>query len=192
VVPLRVAFVIPAPDVVHREDPEAECLLRAWQADADVEASAVRVSDIRLAGWPLVLRTMSRADVIHVFPNTSSSVFGHTLPALAVARLLGRPAILSHRDDQNPDRCGRSAMLRRVLNAAAKSVVPSSVMVDALDRAGILATMIPHAVELAQFPFRDRHAFRPRVLSVRFQARDNVAATIRAFAIVQRRWPAAT
>jgi glycosyltransferase involved in cell wall biosynthesis len=192
VAPLHVAFVIPAPDVVHREDPEADCLLRAWQADADVEASAVRVSDIPLAAWPLVLSTMSRADVIHVLP-TSSSVFGHTLPALAVARLLGRPAILSHGDDQIPDRRGRSAILRRVLNASAKSVVPSSVMVDALARAGIRATMIPHAVELGRFPFRDRHAFRPRVLSVRnFEARDNVAATLRAFDIVQRRWPAAT
>jgi glycosyltransferase involved in cell wall biosynthesis len=189
VVPLHVAFVIPAPDAGHGEDRQAECLLRAWQADADVAASAVRVPAIPLA-WPLVLSAMSRADVIHVFLAPSSAF---TLPVLAIARLLGRPAIVSHGDDQNPDRCGRSAMLRRGLNAAAKSVVPSSIMVDALDRAGIRATMIPHAVEPAEFPFRERHSFRPRLLSVRnFEARDNVAATIRAFAIVQQRWPAAT
>ena len=191
--PLRVVFVIPARDAAQGEAPQAERLLRAWQADTDVEVSAVHGSGMLAASWPLSLKSFSCADVIHVFPASSSSFFAQTLPALAIARMLGRPAIVNHAVDHSPDYFARSAMVRRALGAGVMSVVPSAVMADALDRFGIRATMIPDAVEPETFPFRERHPLRPRLLSVRnFEARDNVAATIRAFAIVQQRWPAAT
>src|SRR5204863_1521436 len=58
---------------------------------------------------------------------------------------------------------------------------------------GIRADIIPNLVDVDRFRFRDRNPLRPRLLSTRnFDALYNVAATIRAFRIVQHRRPDAS
>jgi glycosyltransferase involved in cell wall biosynthesis len=58
---------------------------------------------------------------------------------------------------------------------------------------GISAEVIPNIVDLDRFSFRARDPLRPRLVSTRnFDALYNVACTLRAFRLVQERWPEAT
>jgi glycosyltransferase involved in cell wall biosynthesis len=57
----------------------------------------------------------------------------------------------------------------------------------------ISAVVVPNIVDLGQFKFRVRNPFRPRLVSTRnFDTLYNVSCTLRAFRIVQDRWPEAT
>ena len=172
---------------------QADALVRAWQEDAEVDASTVRLSRSSPTAWPALLRRLAGADVIHVLPASAHRGLSHTIPVLALARVIGRPAIVSYGDVPGAGDVCDSPVLRRALGAATGQVVPSDVMADALERLGNRATVIPPLVEPETFPFRERQPFRPRLLSVRdFDPCDNVAATIRAFAVVQHRWSGAT
>ena len=64
---------------------------------------------------------------------------------------------------------------------------------DVFAEFGIKATIIPNLVDLGRFAFRERRPLRPRLLSTRnFDRLYNVACTVRAFRLVQDRWPDAT
>jgi glycosyltransferase involved in cell wall biosynthesis len=68
--------------------------------------------------------------------------------------------------------------------------VPSRYLVDVFARHGIDAIAIPNTLDLKRFAFRPRHPLRPRLLSVRnFESLYHVACTLRAFQLVQKRWP---
>jgi glycosyltransferase involved in cell wall biosynthesis len=142
---------------------------------------------------PLLVRELAHADVVHVFSASYSSFLLAPLPAILVARALGKPVVLNYRSGQAPDHLQRSAIARKALAAVNKNVVPSRFLVDVFRRFGIDATIIPNIVDLQRFKFRERDPLRPRLVSTRnFDALYNVAATIRAFRIVQDRWPAAS
>jgi glycosyltransferase involved in cell wall biosynthesis len=72
--------------------------------------------------------------------------------------------------------------------------VPSRFLKDVFAQFGIHgATVIPNIVDLDRFAFRERELVRPKIVSTRnFESLYNVACTIRAFRIVQDRWPEAT
>ena len=187
-VPLRVVFIAPAPDVLDDEPTQAERILRAWEQHGDVEVRTVHLRTF-LSDLMSLSRDVARADVVHVLSAPSSPGGIGTLSILAAARVLGRPVILSYRDNAGLGELGRSAIARRVLGTVATHIVPSTFMADALDRLGIQATMIPNVIDLETFRFRERDPLRPRLVSTRdFEPLENVAATIRAFKIVQDRW----
>jgi glycosyltransferase involved in cell wall biosynthesis len=142
---------------------------------------------------PLLVRELANADVVHVFSASYTSFLLAPLPALLVARALGRPAILNYHSGEAPDHLKRSAIARRFVARADSNVVPSLFLVDVLTGFGIKAIAIPNTVDLETFRFRDRSVLRPRLLSTRnLDYPYNVACTLRAFQIVQGRWPEAT
>jgi len=70
--------------------------------------------------------------------------------------------------------------------------VPSQFLVDVFSSFGLMAVPVPNVVDLRSFKFRERAPLRPRLLSTRnFEPLYNVACTLRAFALVQQRWPEA-
>src|SRR5205807_4284754 len=103
------------------------------------------------------------------------------------------PIVLNYRSGEAPDHLRRSAVARTAIAAVDINVVPSRFLVDVFGRFGIDATIIPNIVDLDRFKFRERDPLRPRLLSTRnFEPLYNVACTLRAFGIVQSRWPSAT
>ena len=209
---LRVAFVAPSLDILGGQAVQADRLLRAWQADPDVDAWLVPVNT-RLPAWlrfasrvkylrtlvneltyiPRLVKELARADVVHIFSASYSSFLLAPFPAVVVSRLLGRPAVLNYRSGEGPDHLTRSRIAREVLARVDKNIVPSSFLVDVFRDFGIEATSIPNIVDLSTFRFRERNPLRPRLLSTRnFEGLYNVAATVRAFEIVQQRWPEAS
>jgi L-malate glycosyltransferase len=209
---LRVAIVAPSLGILGGQAVQADRLLREWQNDPDVDAWLVPVNPVppRPLRWttrvkyvrtlvtelvygPLLVRELSRADVVHVFSASYSSFLLAPLPAIAVARVLGRPVVLNYRSGEAPDHLGGSAIARSALASVDLNVVPSRFLKDVFARFGVNATVIPNIVDLGRFVFREREPLRPRIVSTRnFESLYNVACTIRAFRIVQDRRPDAT
>jgi glycosyltransferase involved in cell wall biosynthesis len=186
--------------------------VRAWQDDPAVEAWLVPVNPMpprplrpllrlkyartivtELTYIPLLAKELARADVVHVFSASYASFLLAPLPAIAMARALGRPVVLNYRSGQAPDHLRRSALARRALMQVDSNIVESDFLVGVFREFGIAAGAIPNVVDLNEFAFRLRNPVRPRLLSTRnFDALYNVACTIRAFRLVQDRRPDAT
>jgi glycosyltransferase involved in cell wall biosynthesis len=209
---LRVAFVAPSLRILGGQAVQADRLLDAWRDDPDIDAWLVPVNPLPPRGLrfssevkylrtcvnqitylPLLVRELAHADVVHVFSASYSSFLLAPLPAILIARALGKPVVLNYRSGEAPDHLQRSAIARKAISAVDKNVVPSRFLVDVFRGFGIDATIIPNIVDMERFTFRERDPLRPRLVSTRnFEALYNVAATIRAFGIVQDRWPEAS
>jgi glycosyltransferase involved in cell wall biosynthesis len=152
----------------------------------------VRTLVTELTYGPQLLRELARADIVHVFSASYSSFLLAPLPALMIARLLGRPVVLNYRSGEAPDHLRRSAIARWAIGRADRNIVPSRFLVDVFRTFGIDASVIPNIVDLERFRYRARDPLRPHLVSTRnFDAHYNVACTIRAFRLVQNRWPEA-
>jgi glycosyltransferase involved in cell wall biosynthesis len=209
---LRVALVAPSLGILGGQAVQADRLLAAWRGDSDVEAWLVPVNPeppfalrparrvkyartvaTQLVYWPLLVRELRRADVIHVFSASYFSFLLAPLPAFAVARALGKPVLLNYHSGEAPDHLSRSAVARWMLARVQRNVVPSGFLKDVFASYGIDSVVIPNIVELERYRFRERRTLRPRLLSTRnFEDLYNVACTLRAFRIVQERYPEAS
>jgi glycosyltransferase involved in cell wall biosynthesis len=209
---LNIAIVAPTLGILGGQAVQADHLLRGWKDDAEVAAWLVpinpqapaplhllqRVKYLRtvvtqLLYWPLLVRGLRHADVVHVF---SASYFSFVLspwPAVTIARLLGKPVVLNYHSGEAPDHLRRSPFARRTLRRVDAIVVPSRFLVEVFERAGLAADAIPNVIDTRRFAYRERRPLAPRLLSTRsFEPHYNVACTLRAFRIVQARFPEAT
>lgn len=209
---IKVAFVAPSLSILGGQAVQADRLLSAWRGDADIDAWLVPVNPqppalLRFAHdvkylrtvvneatyLPLLVREISRADLVHVFSASYSSFLLAPLPAMLIARALGKPVILNYRSGEAPDHLQRSAIARTTIRRVDKNIVPSRFLVDVFRGFAIDASIVPNIVDLERFRFRERDPLRPKLVSTRnFDALYNVATTIRAFKIVQDRWPEAS
>src|SRR5947208_11626553 len=180
---LRVAIVAASLDIPGGQSVQADRLVRAWRGDPELEAWLVPVHwalprrlrwAARIKGVPsFVMETrylprlvpgLARADVVHVFAAAYLPFLLAPLPALIVARALGRPVILNYRNGEAPDHLRQSAIARAAMRAADSLVVPSEYLVNVLAGFGFQATAIANIIDLERFRFRDRQALTPRVL----------------------------
>jgi glycosyltransferase involved in cell wall biosynthesis len=142
-----------------------------------------------LSYWLLLIDELRRADIVHVFSASYTSFLLAPLPAVLVAKLLGKPVVMNYRSGQAPDHLEKSAIARATLRAVDRNAVPSRFLRDVFGTFGIQSDVIPNIVDLNAFAFRPREPLRPRILSTRnFEDLYNVACTLRAFHLVQRRY----
>lgn len=209
---LNVAVVAPTLGILGGQAVQARRLLDGWTGDPDVHAwlvpvnpeppgvlrhllaaKYVRTAVTQALYWPSLVRELRRADVVHVFSASYLSFLLAPLPAILVARLLGRPVVLNYRSGEAPDHLRRSAVARRAIRSCRRNAVPSSFLAEVLGRHGIPTRVIPNTIDLERFAFRRRNPLRPRLVSTRnFEPMYNVACTLRAFRLVQDRHPAAS
>jgi L-malate glycosyltransferase len=210
--PIRVAVVAPSLRILGGQAVQAQRLLDAWRNDPELEAWLVPVNPIpprpfdrllelkyvrtvvtQLAYYPLLLRELRRADVVHVFSASYASFLLAPLPAILIAKLFGKPVILNYRSGEAPDHLRRSAIARWALRVADLNVVPSSFLRDVFADFDIPARIVANVCDLARFEYRERRSLQPRILSTRnFEPLYNVACTLRAFARVQEKYPEAS
>jgi glycosyltransferase involved in cell wall biosynthesis len=191
---------------------QADRLLRAWEGDPDIDAwlvphnplpprplrYAVSVKYARTVATemtyvPLLVRELARADVVHVFSASYFSFLLAPLPAIVVARALGRPVVVHYHSGEAPDHLARSSVARAALARTDLNVVPSSFLAGIFSSFGLPACVIPNLVDPRAFSFRERRPLRPRVLSTRnFEPLYNVACTLRAFGRFQAQQPSAS
>jgi L-malate glycosyltransferase len=136
----------------------------------------------------LLLATVRRYDVIHIFSASYLSFVLSPTPAILTARLFRRRAILNYHSGEAADhfvRWRRTAI--PTVRLADAVVAPSGYLVDVFSALGIEACAIPNFVDLDVFVCRERRPLRPIFLSNRnFEPLYNVACTIDAFALIQQ------
>ena len=210
--PLNVAIVAPSLQILGGQAVQADRLLRAWTGDPDVRAWLVPVNPVppgpfrhllrlkyvrtiatQLTYWPLLARELRRADVVHVFSASYFSFLLAPLPAVIIARLLGKPVVMNYRSGEAPDHLSKSPVARATLRSVDRNAVPSQFLHGVFARFGIDSEVIPNIVDLNRFAFRAREPIQPRILSTRnFEDLYNVACTLRTFHLVQQRYPEAS
>jgi L-malate glycosyltransferase len=209
---LRVAIVAPSLRILGGQAVAADQLLQEWRDDATIEAWLVPINPVplgvlrygtrikyvrtivtELTYLPLLVRELRRADVVHVFSASYTSFLIAPLPAIAIAKALGKPVILNYHSGQAPDHLRRSAIARAALARVHRNVVQSSFLHQVFARFGLDSAIIPNTIDVTRFPFRRRVRFGPHILSTRnLEPIYNVGCTIRAFRLVQDRYPDAT
>ncbi len=209
---LRVAVVVASLRILGGQSVQAQRLVVGWQDDPEVDAWIVPIDPVpkppfdrllrikylrtavtQLCYWPLLLRELRKADVVHAFSASYTSFLLAPLPAVIVARLLGKPVILNYHSGEAPDHLRRSAVARFTMrNVVDANIVPSAFLRDVLIRFGIGADVVHNTIDLRQFVYRSRDPLRPRLLSTRnFEPLYNVGCVLRAFARIQARYPEA-
>lgn len=209
---LKVAIVAPTLSILGGHSVQASALLQRWSADPDVDAWLVPINPTpprlvrawtsvrylrtvatQAAYWPLLWRELRAADVVHVFSASYTSFLLSPLPAMLVARGLGRPVLVNYHSGEAPDHLRRSWVARTALAGSSHLVVPSRFLADVFRGFGLAAEIIPNVIDHARFPFRARPRLRPRFLSTRnFEPLYNVGCTLRAFRRIQDAHPDAT
>jgi glycosyltransferase involved in cell wall biosynthesis len=210
--PLRVAIVAASLRILGGQAVQAQRLIDGWTLDPDVRAWLVPINPLppapfdrllrfriirtlitQLCYWPLLFRELRRADVVHVFSAAYTSFLLAPLPAILVAKLLGKPVVVNYRSGEAPDHLRRSRIARATLRRVDLNVVPSRFLRDVFASFGIPSRIVANTIDLSLFTYRERDPLRPVLLSTRnFERLYNVACTLRAFARVQQRYPDAS
>jgi glycosyltransferase involved in cell wall biosynthesis len=158
------------------------------------EIKYVRTILTSLLYWTNLLARVRRYDVIHIFSASYFSFLLAPAPAILVAKLYGKKTVLNYRSGEAEDhlrRWRRTAI--PLIRLVDEVVVPSGYLVDVFARFGIRARSIFNFVDEQRFRFRQRNPLRPVFLSNRnFEPLYNVGCTLRAFALIQKRFPEAS
>src|SRR5262245_57022167 len=210
--PLNIAIVAPSRRILGGQAIQAERLLAAWRDHPEVHAWLVpvnpelptllrplsRVKYVRtiltqLGYWPLLVRELRKADVVHVFSASYFSFLLAPLPAVLVGGMFGKPVVFNYRSGEAPHHLRRSAIARAVLRRVTVNVVPSAFLERVFAGFGLRSEVIANIVDVDRFAFRRRDPLRPRLISQRnIDAVYHVECTLNAFARMHQRYPAAT
>jgi glycosyltransferase involved in cell wall biosynthesis len=169
-------------------NPRLPGILRKLQSVTYVRTVVTSIAYI----WSLLLR-VSKYDVLHVF---SASYFSFVLaptPAILIGKLFRKKILLNYHSGEAKDhlqRWRRSAI--PTIKLADVVVVPSDYLVRVFAEFGLHATPIFNLIDTSKFRFRERIPLRPLFLANRnLEIHYGVDRVLRAFAIVQKREPAA-
>jgi glycosyltransferase involved in cell wall biosynthesis len=142
----------------------------------------------------LLLLRIPRYDIIHIFSASYYSYLLSAAPAILVSRLCGKRCILNYRSGEAEDHLQNWHLTAiPIIRLADAIVTPSGYLVDIFARFGLRARAIYNIVELDRFKYRERESLRPAFLVSRLlEPLYNVACVLRAFALIQERYPSAT
>jgi glycosyltransferase involved in cell wall biosynthesis len=209
---LRVLIAAPSLDILGGQSRQAVRLSEGLSREADLEVGFVPHNP-RLPGVlrslqsikyvrtvvttvyyvMLLLWRVRQYDIIHIFSASYYSYSLSVIPALFIARLYGKKSILNYRSGEAEDHLENWSTAIPTIRWASEVVVPSGYLVDVFARHGLHARAIHNIVELDRFSFRERHPLRPVFLTSRLlEPLYNVPCVLRAFAIIQQRYPEAT
>jgi glycosyltransferase involved in cell wall biosynthesis len=140
-----------------------------------------------------LLWRVPRYDIVHVFSAAYTSYMFWTLPALFTAKLAGKKIILNYRDGQAEDhlRNWRTALPTLRMMDAIVSNTPY--LVEVFGRFGLRIRSIWNIIDANRFLYRQRSCLRPVFLHNRIlEPLYNIQCSLRAFQIVQQRYPNAS
>jgi len=207
--PLRVVLVAPSMEIVGGQSVQAHRLIENFAGEpnlsvvfcaVDAKEPAVirRLKYIRtllnFLTFPLRLAMAARgSDIIHIFTPAYTSYFLWTLPAMIAGRLMGKKIVLNYRDGRAVDHLRESRFVVRTLRLPHRIVTPSGYLVDVFARYGVKAESIPNILDDLHFRYRERVSLRPAFFTNRgMEPLYNVGCVLRAFALIQKRYPEAS
>lgn len=209
---LRVLLAAPSLDILGGQSRQAVRLMEGLKREPDLEIGFVphnprlpgvlrslqaikyvRTVVTTLYYIVLLLLRVPRYDIIHIFCASYYSYSLCAIPALFIVRLFGKKSILNYRSGEAEDHLENWRTAVPTIRWANEVVVPSGYLVDVFARYGLRARAIYNIVELDRFTFRERQSLRPKFLTSRLlEPLYNVPCVLRAFAIIQDRYPDAS
>lgn len=209
---LRVLIVAPSLDILGGQAVQASRLLARLDKESNLSVSFlphnprlpaplnklqkikyVRTIVTSLLYVALLLARVRKYDCIHIFSASYFSFLLAPTPAILIAKLYGKRVVLNYRSGEAADHLKRwSRTALPVIRLADRIAVPSGYLVDVFKQFKLEAHSIFNFVDTERFRFRKRGQLKPVFLSNRnLEPMYNVACVLRAFAIVQQRFPAA-
>ncbi len=115
------------------------------------------------------------------------------MPALLIAKLYGKKSVLNYRSGEAEDHLSNWPITAQpTMKWADVIAVQSGYLQEVFARFDLKSLIIPSSINLERFHFRERKPLRPVFLSNRLlEPLYNVACILRAFELIQRRFPEA-
>ena len=209
---VRVLLIAPSLEILGGQAVQAMRLLRALRKEPSIQIDFQRISPplpaplqflksikfVRtVSGIALytlqLLRRAWKYDILHVFSAGYTSYLFWTVPALAVARLFRKKIILNYRDGQAEDHLRNWRAALPTIRMMDEIVAPSGFLVDVFARFGLKIRTISNILDMEPFLYRKRSHLRPAFLHNRIlEPLYNIPCSLRAFKIVQERFPQAS
>jgi glycosyltransferase involved in cell wall biosynthesis len=140
-----------------------------------------------------LLWRVPRYDMLHVFSAAYTSYMFWSLPALFAAKLTGKKIVLNYRDGQAEDHLKNWRTALPTLRMMDAIVSNTPYLVEVFGRFGLRIRAIWNIIDANRFIYRQRSRLRPVFLHNRIlEPLYNIQCSLRAFEIVQRRYPDAS
>jgi glycosyltransferase involved in cell wall biosynthesis len=209
---IKVCLLAPSLEFIGGQSRQAVRLLAAFQDEASLRVDFIphdprlprpflwlqRIKYVRtvvttLMYWIILAARLHRYDLIHIFSASYYSYLLSVAPAIVIGKLYGKKVILNYRSGEAEDHLQHWPRTTvPVMKMADAIVVPSGYLVDVFARYGLYAQTISNIVELERFQFRERVPVRPVFLCSRsLEPLYNVGCALRAFQLIQERYPEA-
>jgi glycosyltransferase involved in cell wall biosynthesis len=140
-----------------------------------------------------LIASIPKSDIIHVFTPGYLAFWIVPTPVLLLGRLLGKKTILHYHDGRAEDHLASSPLAVWISSLATVIVTPSSFLAGIFGHHGLATRSVPNTLDTDCFQFRERPTLRPVFLHNRgLEKVYNVECTLRAFALIQQRYPEAS
>lgn len=210
--PIRVLLIAPSMDILGGHAVQAVRLLDGLAKEPSIKTAfqpinprlprplrfLQRIKYVRTAAnftlYNLMLFSRAhRYDLLHVFSAGLWSYTLWTIPALAASRLYGKKMLLHYHDGRCEEHLRKFRSAAPTIRKADLLIAPSGFLVDVFARHGFKARYIFNVMDFGRFQYRERRKLRPVFMTNRIlEPLYNVECILRAFAIVQERYPEAS
>jgi glycosyltransferase involved in cell wall biosynthesis len=209
--PIRVLLIAPALRITGGQAVQAQRLLSELSQDPSVSIDFMAMAPVFsgplrvvhsipylrtvvmfLAYLPLVAWNVPRYDILHVFSASYWSYAMWSMTPMLFGKLLGKKVIINYRSGEAEDHLTRWRTAAPTLKLADVIISPSEYLIGVFARFGLKVRTIYNVIEPGRFRFRNRRKLRPVFLHNRgLEPLYNVQCTLRAFHIVQQKYPEA-
>ncbi len=143
--------------------------------------------------WFDILTRIPKYDIIHICSAAHLSFLLTPTPAVLVAKLFKKKTVLNYRSGQFEEHYKNwHRTLAPTLRLFDRIVTPSNYLVDLFAKYGFKAQAVHNFLNLEKFHFRQRGKLKPVFLSNRLlEDLYNIPCILRAFAIIQEKYPEA-
>ena len=211
--PVRVCILAPSIEILGGQSRQADLLMSGLAAESSLKIGFIphtrklprplqffqRIKHVRtvvnsLVYWATAVAQLWRYDVVHVYSASYYSYLLSVLPIIVLGKLYRKKVLLNYHSGEAEDHLANWRLTAiPFIKWADQIVVPSGYLVDVFARFGLEAKAIPNVVELDVFRYRERKPIRPVFLTSRLhEPLYNVPCVLRAFALIQQRFPNAS
>lgn len=205
-------MIAPSLDIVGGQAVQADRLLKQFRKEPSVQVDLLPINPhapgpfrqlqdikyVRTATTSLLygaglIRRIAAYDIVHIFTPAYFPFLLAPAPAILLSRALGKKTILNYRDGQAEDHLKNWRSAVPLIRLVDQVVAPSGFLVDVFGRFGLPARSIFNIIDTRAFRFRERPRPRPVFLHNRgMEPLYNIPCTLRAFALIQQRFPDAS
>lgn len=206
---IRVLLIAPSMEILGGQAVQAQCLMAELRRVPDLEIGFLpinphlppRLDNLRfvrtalrlLLYLPAMLFRAPRYDILHIFSASYWSYLLWSAPPMLVGRLLRKKIVLNYRSGEAEDHLANWRTAMPTLRLADEIVAPSNYLVDVFARFGLKIRSISNILDTTPFHYRPRRRLRPVFLTNRIlEPLYNVGCILRAFHIIQQRYPEAS